>query len=224
MSKKITKITPAASANRKVSKVVTLKDEARETREMIAAIKADVQAEERQTAASFTAMVLENKKVLLSTANKAAGARDAIRGIVLKLAQHAKDYNMKRADAGRLLAESLGLTKLIDNKDISNAWQYAAKLAGLESRKSGTPSQTTGGSVAGGTDGGESESDSAGGSVASGASVVIPKDASAADVVTAFHAWVKAHKGPGREALEIIATWKEMTAAVGDVAKLAKAA
>ena len=163
--------------------------------------------------AGFASLVQANKRAILAAADKLEGTRDGLRGIIEQLAQYALANGMTRAGAGRTLADVLGFRSLGDRKDIANAWQWAAKQVGLESQKKGAaqkasaPDTTTGEGAE--TKGAESEAK---------IPVSITPDATAADVVTALRKWIKAHKAAGREVLEILATWKELTAAQAAIA------
>jgi hypothetical protein len=213
-SAKLVKAVPVKSAPLMVdpATVPSIADEAAKLAASIAADKAHA-AEVRS---GFAGMVTAHKKELLNFASKTSAARERLRAIVRGLAQCALDSGMARADAGRILADQLGFKTLGETKDIANAWQWAASQVGLESRKSGAAGKTAAGDA---DKSGESDSDSEGeeGKAIAAAVVVIADNATAADVVTAFHAWVKRHKGAGREALEIIATWREMLEAAQGV-------
>jgi hypothetical protein len=212
-SAKLVKASPVKSAPLMVdpATVPSIADEAAKLAASIAADKAHA-AEVRS---GFAGMVTAHKKELLNFASKTSAARERLRAIVRGLAQCALDSGMARADAGRILADQLGFKTLGETKDIANAWQWAASQVGLESRKSGAAGKTAAG------DAGKAESnldsDSEAGKAIAAAVVVIADNATSSDVVTALHAWVARHKGPGREALEIIATWKEMLVAVQGV-------
>jgi hypothetical protein len=213
---KLVKAVPASSAPLLVdpATVPSIADEAAKLAASIAADKAHA-AEVRS---GFAGLVASHKKDLLAIASKVSTTRDKLCSIIAELVACAVAGGMARAEAGRILAEALGLKYLADNKDISNAWNWAAKAAGLESRKSGAAGKTAAGNA---DKSGESDSDSAAdaamGLAVAKTVVVIADNATSSDVVTALHAWVARHKGPGREALEIIATWKEMLVAVQGV-------
>jgi hypothetical protein len=213
---KLVKAVPVKSAPLMVdpATVPSIADEAAKLAASIAADKAHA-AEVRS---GFAGMVTVHKKELLNFASKTSAARERLRAIVRGLAQCALDSGMARADAGRVLADQLGFKTLGETKDIANAWQWAASQVGLESRKSGAAGKTAAGDA---DKSGESDSDSAAdaamGLAVAKTVVVIADSATSSDVVTALHAWVKRHKGPGREALEIIATWNEMLAAAQGV-------
>jgi hypothetical protein len=211
---KLVKAVPVKSAPLMVdpATVPSIADEAAKLAASIAADKAHA-AEVRS---GFAGLVASHKKDLLAIASKVSTTRDKLRSIIAELVACAVAGGMARADAGRILAEALGLKYLADNKDISNAWNWAAKAAGLESRKSGAAGKTAAGDADKSGES-ESDSDSEAGKAIAAAVVVIADNATSSDVVTALHAWVARHKGPGREALEIIATWKEMLAAVQGV-------
>jgi hypothetical protein len=213
---KLVKAVPVKSAPLMVdpATVPSIADEAAKLAASIAADKTHA-AEVRS---GFAGLVASHKKDLLAIASKVSTTRDKLRSIIAELVACAVAGGMARAEAGRILAEALGLKYLADNKDISNAWNWAAKAAGLESRKSGAAGKTAAGDA---DKSGESDSDSAAdaamGLAVAKTVVVIADNATSSDVVTALHAWVARHKGPGREALEIIATWKEMLVAVQGV-------
>ena len=86
------------------------------------------------TAPAFIVTGTEAKAIKAALRTQETAAKK-LRSLILAIAERAVKEKAPREQAGRALAEALGLTKLSDDKALSNAWQYVAKQAGLASRK-----------------------------------------------------------------------------------------
>src|SRR6056297_100528 len=86
------------------------------------------------TTTTFTIGTVE-AKALKSALTAHRKADKKLKELILFVAQRAVRESATREAAGKALADCLGLAKLSDDKAVSNSWQYAAKQAGLQSRK-----------------------------------------------------------------------------------------
>lgn len=218
-AKTITTIVPAASKPRGAKPAKG--DATKAAQAIMDKLTANIAAEPlvSEAAQGFASLVAEHKADILRCADRTSTAREGLRSIIKLLAEYAASHGVARIDAGKMLAQVLGFKNLQENKDIANAWQYAAGNAGLESTRKGPAGKVTSGkadlSDSDKSDGGD------GALVAAQSPVKIAANASAQDVVDAFSKWAAKHKAQAREALEMIATWREMVAVQAELAKAA---
>lgn len=155
-------------------------------------------------AASFATKCGENADAMRKAARAEASGREELRRLMAGVVVIAAKGNMSRADAGKILAEALGLPNMArtvkgaDGKHVAaeswivslvNAWQYAASY--LASRQPAKPA----------TDKGESEDEGETGEP----NTREGKVETAADFVALYVAFRKHGKSPALEALEMIA-------------------